>query len=678
MTTKRQSYNNKILVLGIDGLDPKLTEKYVAKGVMPNVKKFIERGAAAQNLIMLGAHPTITPPMWTTLATGAYPSTHGITDFWVQNGNEIDSISYGLDSRLCKAEQMWNVTAEAGMKTLVWHWPGSSWPPSSDSPNLHVIDGTQPEGVNCGTGVLEKDFIVLATNTMEGVTYKAKAAAGSHIPCTIDDLEKEEEKASTEKTGESIAVGAKPTSTLIMSPDQGQGTMGKMPYDVVLSQIKPAAGWVDAPEGALEVVVLFSKGMIRRVGLITKNEQGVYDTLSLYKNKKSEEPYAVLPKGEFVKNIKDEVIKNDEKHNGCRNMRVLELAEDGSRLKMWVSEAMNLDEDTLWHPKELQKIVFENCGPALSGCMLGGFDEQLLKECMVPQWGAQGEWVADSLNYLIDNEGYQVVFSHYHNVDLQGHMIVKFMKQKEADYLPEQVYADVMEMVYVQTDEYVGRFMHYLDEGWTIIITSDHAQACPEIGPIAMGEPMGVNVRLMQELGYTVLKTDENGNELAEIDWEKTRAVAVRGNHIYINLKGRNPHGIVDPADQYELEEQIMTDLYGYKHPVTGKRVFAMALRNRDALIMGLSGEGCGDIIYWTSEGYHFDHGDALATTLGYADTSISPIFIAAGNGIKQGFTTDRVIREVDVTPTIAAVLGVRMPAQCEGAPAYQILDGEF
>ena len=182
----------------------------------------------------------------------------------------------------------------------------------------------------------------------------------------------------------------------------------------------------------------------------------------------------------------------------------------------------------------------------------------------------------------------------------------------------------------------------------------------------------------MQELGYTAVKTDENGDELHEIDWERTKAVAVRGNHIYINLKGRNPYGIVDPEEKYELEEQIMTDLYSYKHPVTGKRVIALALRNKDALVLGLSGEGCGDIIYFTSEGYHFDHGDALSTTLGYADTSISPIFIAAGPGIKEGFTTDRVIREVDVTPTIAAITGVRMPAQCEGAPVYQILDGEF
>ena len=47
-------------------------------------------------------------------------------------------------------------------------------------------------------------------------------------------------------------------------------------------------------------------------------------------------------------------------------------------------------------------------------------------------------------------------------------------------------------------------------------------------------------------------------------------------------------------------------------------------------------------------------------------------------NKDKKGFITDRVIRQVDVTPTIATLAGVRMPAQCEGAPIYQILDWEF
>ena len=59
-------------------------------------------------------------------------------------------------------------------------------------------------------------------------------------------------------------------------------------------------------------------------------------------------------------------------------------------------------------------------------------------------------------------------------------------------------------------------------------------------------------------------------------------------------------------------------------------------------------------------------------------ETSVSPIFIAAGKGFKEGYETDRIIRQVDFAATVAALLGVRMPAQCEGAPVYQIFESEF
>ena len=166
--------------------------------------------------------------------------------------------------------------------------------------------------------------------------------------------------------------------------------------------------------------------------------------------------------------------------------------------------------------------------------------------------------------------------------------------------------------------------------------------------------------------------------ELAKIDWEKTKAIAVQGNDIFINLKGREPHGIVDPADQYELEEQIMTDLYGYKHPDTGKRVISLALRNRDAILLGYGGPTAGDICIWVAEGYNYDHCDGLSTLYGEGHTSLSPIFVAAGPGFKEGITTDRVIRQVDVAPTICYLAGVRMPAQCEGSLIYQIIADEI
>lgn len=123
-----------------------------------------------------------------------------------------------------------------------------------------------------------------------------------------------------------------------------------------------------------------------------------------------------------------------------------------------------------------------------------------------------------------------------------------------------------------------------------------------------------------------------------------------------------------------------MTDLYAYRDPKTGKRMISLAIRNRDAALLGLGGpwpQG-GDIVYFTAEGYNVDHGDSLSTTYGYADTSVGPIFIAAGKGIKKGCLTDRAIRQVDVVPTMAVLGGVRMPRECEGAPVYQILEDVF
>ena len=41
----------------------------------------------------------------------------------------------------------------------------------------------------------------------------------------------------------------------------------------------------------------------------------------------------------------------------------------------------------------------------------------------------------------------------------------------------------------------------------------------------------------------------------------------------------------------------------------------------------------------------------------------------------KEGYKTNRIIRQVDVVPTLCTLLGTRMPAQCEGAPVYQIFE---
>ena len=247
------------------------------------------------------------------------------------------------------------------------------------------------------------------------------------------------------------------------------------------------------------------------------------------------------------------------------------------------------------------------------------------------------------------------------------------MTDKGHNVLKEEEYFQFMEALYIQTDYYLGKFLHRLDEGWTVMIFSDHGLLTPEEEEKPLiGDAFGCNVKVMEELGFTVLKKDENGNDIKEIDWEKTRAVATRGGQIYINLKGKYPTGIVDPADKYELEREIIDGLYSYR--LNGKRVISVALRNKEAAVLGTGGPECGDVLYWLEEGFNRLHGDALPLVEGTYDTSVTPIFIAAGQGLKKGYKSQRIIRQADLTPTVAHMLGVRMPKQCEGAVAYQIL----
>ena len=374
-----------------------------------------------------------------------------------------------------------------------------------------------------------------------------------------------------------------------------------------------------------------------------KDTDGKYSKIALYKSKKDIEPFVVLEKGMMKGQIYDKAVSTDGEHKDASyNMKLLEIKEDGSHIEVFISHGIDMHADYIFQPKELFYELTENVGHIAPGSVIGNHDPKIVTDCMLDVWNLAAKWQSDAIHYMIEKKGVEAIFSHFHNVDMQEHRFIRFMSEGDKEYKeefgagPVERYQKFLEDVYVQTDNYLGEFLHLIDEGWTIIITSDHAQVCPPHRSPMIGD-MSVNIGVMEELGYTVLKQDASGKKLAEMDWEKTKAVACRECNIYINLKGRDPHGIVDPADKYELEEQIMTDLYGYRDKKTGKRIIALALRNKDAVLLGYGGPECGDICYWIAEGYNIDHADGLSTTYGDCETSLSPIFYSCRERHKRG-----------------------------------------
>jgi len=690
---ERKAHAEKILVLGVDGLDPRFSRKMVDEGKMPNLAKIIEKGACRQDLVLLGGHPTITPPMWTTLATGCHSYVHGITGFYRQHPDDLSALSYCLDSRLCKAEQIWNITAESGKKTLVFHWPGSSWPPTSDSENLFVIDGTSPGALGMATSQTEKEFLLIANNKVNNPTFVSNADPHIVAQCVVEELP--QGLTDDNQAWDLDSAGFIDKMSNCFDFDLSKG--GRQKLDLVQSYVKEPTAWgIEIPASAKESVILLSGGLIRRPALLLQNDEGAYDKLVIYKSKKDVEPLVELEVGKAVGNIIDEGFdKHDEKKEVVRNMKLINVEADGSMFEMWVSAAMDCNVYETWHPQRMYDYVKETCGPTPPTANIFELTEKH-HECMMSGWDIVMDWQSKAIHEIIEREGIEVVFSHMHNIDLINHTFIyclapmvamgnKMMGATDLDY---ETFLQWEEDLYKMTDDYFGTFMHYLDEGWTIIVTSDHAQVAPANGfYYYFGSIVGYTITVMEEWGLTTMMKDADGNKIREVDWSKTKAIANRSNDIWINLKGRNTHvqsdgtvveGIVDPADKYELEEEIMTLMYQHKHPRTGKRVFALALRNKDAVHFGMGGPETGDIVYFLAEGYNGDHGDSLSTAYGEYETSVSPIFVGAGPGFKQGYYTDRVIRQIDFAPTISALLGLRMPAQAEGAPAYQILDWEF
>ena len=120
-------------------------------------------------------------------------------------------------------------------------------------------------------------------------------------------------------------------------------------------------------------------------------------------------------------------------------------------------------------------------------------------QIMLEGWYHIADWQAQSLNYLIEHDNFEAVFSHYHNVDLQFHRLVDMVSDRGFEHPSVAFYKQAMKDVYIQTDYYLEQFMHLLDEGWSLMICSEHGQVASKYMPPLIGDMLGLNVGLLKE-----------------------------------------------------------------------------------------------------------------------------------------------------------------------------------
>ena len=110
----------RVAIFGIDGADWELLQELAADDRIPNLKALV-RGGATGNLQTV--QPTVSPLVWTTLATGVTPDRHGVIDFF-------DPSSHApVDSLTRRTPALWDIAEGFGRHATVVNW-WTAWPPA--------------------------------------------------------------------------------------------------------------------------------------------------------------------------------------------------------------------------------------------------------------------------------------------------------------------------------------------------------------------------------------------------------------------------------------------------------------------------------------------------------------------------------------------------------------------
>ncbi len=184
-------------------------------------------------------------------------------------------------------------------------------------------------------------------------------------------------------------------------------------------------------------------------------------------------------------------------------------------------------------------------------------------------------------------------------------------------------------------------------------------------------------------LGAGATKAAQELVNTVRIDWARTRAYSNGSNGIQINLKGREPQGIVEPGSEYEVvRAQIIERLKHLRDPETGRPVMK-AVYPREDIYEGPHVQRAPDILMVLEEGYVAYEPDVdideTFTPTGWrnGDHKLEGILVVAGKHVRQNTIIDGA-RIVDLAPTILYALGQPVPDDMDGRVLTELFEEAF
>jgi predicted AlkP superfamily phosphohydrolase/phosphomutase len=274
-------------------------------------------------------------------------------------------------------------------------------------------------------------------------------------------------------------------------------------------------------------------------------------------------------------------------------------------------------------------------------------------------------------DYALHDYDDGLLFFYFSSSDLQSHMFWWNSDDRHPTRSEEEAkkYFGHVRQLYRRLDQVVGDLMDRYGSTATIIVMSDHGFA-------NFGRQFNLNSWL-RDFGY--LGPPQCTSIRSDIDWSITSAYGLGINGLYLNLKGREQHGIVEPGAKAEELLTELTERLEDARDVNGEQVICHVYR-ADKVYSGGATALAPDLIVGYKRGYRASWatclGDLTPEVLLDNDSAWSADHCADALEVPGVLWCSRPIRAkkpalVDLAPSILAEFGLEAPASMTGKSVF-------
>jgi len=625
---RRRTDTRRVIILGLDGLDPALARRWIDEGHLPNFKRLAEQGSFHE---LATSFPAMSPVAWSSFATGVDAAKHNIFDFL---GRDLRSHMPVLSSteirpptrvmRLGRYEIPLNkpVIRLLRRSKSFWRLLGEHYVPCHV---LRVPITFPPEKVP--NGALLSAMCVPDLRGTQGsftlfTTDAARAAALEGGAVIV-----------LERRGRTLA-GAIPGPANPLTHDHetmrlafrvdldAAGGQATLSIDKQRIGLRPGefSDWVR---------LTFRPGLGQKVrGIVRFRVMGIAPEFHLYMTAINLDPEApampISTPGFFAQYL----ARLDGPY------ATLGLAED-----TWALNERVIDEeaflDYAWKiHEERERMWFNSLRKNRNGLNLVVFDA---------------------------TDRIQHTFYRYLVPDHPAN------RGKDTER-----FKDAMLDLYRHADDLLGRTMQFVDQRTVLFVMSDH-------GFKSFKRGINLNAWFLQN-GYMASRNGGVGRYFEGVDWPHTRAYTFGLGGVYLNVKGREVDGAVAPGDEYRaLKAELIRKLTGLRDPDTGEIGIGRVYDGAE-IFRGPYRDQGPDLIIGYNPGYRTSWDGAVGaggsavfddnTKSWSGDHCMDPLAVPGVFFCNRKIATDYP-SIMDIGPTTLELFGVKRPAYTDGIDLF-------